>query len=134
MKTSFISPKAAGLGLLFSAFLATNAIAGPGIQYWQSLGKPAPAAKQVKAADIPVCPGSEIVPITFMKPAMANGKGPLVPVQDGTERVCHLCTTTTVVTTNDWPNHRGPLVQKVVETKAGATHVCTVNCPPASKT
>ena len=134
MKTSFISPKAAGLGLLFSAFLVTNAIAGPGIQYWQSLGKPAPAAQQVKAADIPVCLGSELVPITFMKPAQANGKGPLVPVQIGTERVCHVCSSTSVFMTNDSPNHRGPLVQKVVETKAGASHVCTANCPPSSKT
>jgi len=132
MRTSFISPKAAGLGLLFSAFLVTNAIAGPGIQYWQSLGKPAPAAKQVKA-DISVCPGSELVPITVMKPAMANGKGPLTAVKIGTERVCHVCSSTSVFMTNDWPNHRGPLVQKVVETKAGATHVCTANCPPSSR-
>lgn len=127
-------PKAAGVSLLLSAFLATNAIADPGPQYWQSLGKSATAAKQVKAADIPGCPGSELVPITVMKPAMANGKGPFAPVQIGTERVCHVCTTTKVVTTNDWPNHRGPLVQKSVETKAGAAHVCTANCPSASKT
>lgn len=112
---------------------STSLSAGPGPQYWQSLGKPVPAAKRVKAADIPVCPDSELVPVTVMKPAMANGKGPLVPTQIGTERVCHICTTTKVVTTNDWPNHRGPLVQKVVETKAGTTHVCTVNCPPPPK-
>ena len=115
------------------ALSSVSLIAGPGPQYWQSLGKPAPAAKQVKAGNIPVCPGSELVPMTVMKPAMANGKGPLTPVQIGTERVCHVCKATTVVTTNDWPNHRGPLVQKVVETKAGATHVCTVSCQPSSK-
>lgn len=112
---------------------ATSLTAGPGPQYWQALGKPAPAAKQVKAADIPVCPGSELVSITVMKPAMANGKGPLAPVQIGTQRVCHICTTTKVVTTNDWPNHRGPLVQKVEVTKVGAAHVCTTACTPSPK-
>jgi hypothetical protein len=138
MKTSFIAPKAAGIGLslLFSVFFANNAVAGPGIQYWQSLGKPAAqAVDQTKSADVPmlICPGSEVVPVAVMKPSLPNGRGALVPVQVGTERVCNLCPTTTVITTNDWPNHRGPLVQKVVETKAGATHVCTVNCPPSTK-
>ncbi len=138
MKTSLIASKAVGvsLGLLFSAFLAGNAIAGPGPQYWQSVGKAAaPAAQSAKVADLAVsiCLGSEVVPVTAMKPSLPNGRGPLAPVQVGTERVCHVCTTSTVVTTNDWPNHRGPLVQKIEVTKVGATHVCTTACTPSPK-
>ena len=137
MKTSSITHKVAGvsLSLLFSAFLASNAFAGPGPQYWQSLGKPAAAAvEQANPATVatPVCPASEIVPVTVMKPALPNGRGPLVPVQIGTERVCHMCPTTTVVTTNDWPSHRGPVTTGET-TKVSATHVCTLGCTPSPK-
>ncbi len=136
MKTSFPTQHVAGLSLLLAAFLASNALAGPGPQYWQSVGKPktetVELAKPASAA-IPVCLGSELVPITVMKSSQSNGRPPFVAAQTGTERVCHICTTTNVVTTNDWPSHRGPLVQKTEVTKAGATHVCTVACTPSPK-
>ncbi len=136
MKTLFLIRHAAGasLGLLLSTVLASHAIAGPGPQYWQSVGKPkAPAVEPASpaAAAIPVCPGSEIVPVTTMKSPQSNGRPPFVAVQTGTQRVCHLCTSTTVTTTNDWPSHRGPAVQKTEVTKVGATHVCTSACTPA---
>lgn len=124
------------LGLALSLILAGSAYAGPGLEYWQSLGKPTTqtvASAKSASAVVPVCPGSEIVPVTVMKPSWPNGRGPLTAVQIGTERVCHLCTTSKVVTTNDWPSHRGPLVQKVEATKVGATHVCTTACPPSPK-
>lgn len=136
MKTSFINAKAAGvsLSLLFSTFLASNAVAGPGPQYWRSAGNPTvPVVEPAKSSDVPICPGSELRPVTVMKPSWSNGRGPLAPVQIGTERVCRLCATTTVTTTNDWPSHRGPLVQKVEVSKPGATHVCTTACPPTPK-
>lgn len=130
MKTSFISPKAAGLGLLFSAFLATNAIAGPGIQYWQSLGKPkadtAVSTTKADATPVKLCAGAEVVASTIMKPAMANGKGPLVPVQVGTKTVCHMCPVTTVVTRNALPNGKGTPFTTTM-TKIGAEHNCA-NC------
>ncbi|MBI5767798.1 MAG: hypothetical protein HZA93_08375 [Verrucomicrobia bacterium] len=138
MKTSITTPSLAGpsLGLLFAAFLASNAVAGPGPEYWRSLGQPKAAtvepAKPV-AVEIPVCPGSEVVPVTAMKSPQSNGRPPLVAVQTGTQRVCHLCTTTSVVITNDWPSHRGPTVQKTEVAKVGATHVCTEACPTSSK-
>ena len=139
MKTSFITHSFAGasLSLLFAAFLTSNAVAGPGPQYWRSVGQPkAEAVEPAKpaAVEIPVCPGSEVVPVTAMKSLQSNGRPPLVPVQIGTQRVCHLCTTTNVVTTNDWPSHRGPLVQKTEVTKVGAAHVCTAACPTSPKT
>lgn len=124
------------LGLALSLIVAGSAYAGPGPQYWQSLGKTATqadAASKSAPAAVPVCPGSEIVPVTVMKPSWPNARGPLTAVQIGTERVCHICTTSTVVTTNDWPSHRGPLVRKVEVTKVGTTHVCTAACPPPPK-
>ena len=125
------------LGLALSLILAAGAYAGPGPQYWQSLGKQpttqASAASKSVSAVVPVCPGSEVVPVTVMKPSWPNARGPLTAVQIGIERICHVCTTTTVVTTNDWPSHRGPLVQKTEVTKVGAKHVCTTGCQPAPK-
>lgn len=38
IKTTSIASKAAGVSLLFSVFLASNAIAGSSPQYWQTQG------------------------------------------------------------------------------------------------
>jgi hypothetical protein len=124
MKTSFLSSKVAGLGLLLSAFLATNAVAGPGPQYWAAQGKPkADTTAKAEATPGKLCAGAEVVADTIMKPALANGKGPLVPVQVGTKTVCHMCPVTTVVTRNSLPNGKGtPITTEV--TKIGAEHNC----------
>jgi hypothetical protein len=58
-----------------------------------------------------------------MKPALPNGKGPLVPVQVGTKTVCHMCPVTTVVTRNSLPNGKGTPVTTEV-TKIGGEHNC----------
>src|SRR4051812_24881629 len=112
MKTLIYKISGPGLGLLFSALLATNAAAGPGPQYWQAIGRAKePAAKQAKPAiaTTHACAGATLVAVTQMTPALPNGRGPLVAVQTGTKTVCYMCPVTTTITTNDWPNHRGPL-------------------------
>jgi hypothetical protein len=132
MKTSFLSNKAAGLGLLFSALISASAVAGPGPQYWQSLGKAtAPAVEPAKPAVAPthLCPGATVVPVTVMKPALPNGRGPLVAVQIGTKTVCHMCPVT-IVTTKVGPGRSGTRTT-VEETKTGVEHTCT-NCAAAA--
>lgn len=124
---------------VFSTLFGVSAFAGPGPQFWQNVGtaKKAPVVVAAPATTTPVaahaCAGAAVVPVISMKPAWPNGRGPLIAVQTGTKTVCHVCATTTVVTTNDWPSHRGPLVQKAEIMKAGETHVCTTGCAPLSK-
>lgn len=127
MKPISIASKAAGVSLLFSVFLASNAIAGPGPQYWAAQGKPkadtAVSTTKADATPVKLCAGAEVVPVTIMKPAMPNGKGPLMPVRIGTKTVCHICPVTTVVTRNSLPNGKGvPFTTKM--TKTGAEHNC----------
>lgn len=127
MKTTSIISKAAGLSLLFSVFLASNASAGPGPQYWAAQGKPKAATTvstaNANATPVKLCDGAQVVASTIMKPAQPNGKGPLVPVQVGTKTVCHMCPVTTVVTRNALPNGKGtPFTTEV--TKVGAEHNC----------
>lgn len=128
MNASFLR-KIALTGTVVSSSFVLNAIAGPGPQYWQNLQKTANAADQTVAATAGICPGSQVVPITAMKPAWANGKGPLVETQIGTKRVCSVCPVTSV-TRVQAPNGRGPatVVQAVVP---GAQHDCTTGCPAA---
>ncbi len=130
MKTSLLTKTAgAGLGLLFLALVSSNAVAGPGPQYWQSVGKAkAPATEPAKPAAAPthLCAGATVVPVTAMKPSQANGRGPLVEVQTGTKTVCHMCPVTTTVRTNSLPNGRGTWTTTEV-TKTGVEHTCT-NC------
>ena len=127
MNASFLRKIALTAAVVSSSF-ALNAIAGPGPQYWQALQKSASSADQT-VATAGVCPGSQVVPITAMKPAWANGKGPLVETQIGTKRVCTVCPVTRV-TRVQAPNGRGPstVVQTVVQ---GAQHDCTTGCPAA---
>lgn len=130
MNTSLLNKTAgAGLALLFLALVSPIAVAGPGPQYWQSLGKAkAPAAELAKPAAAPthLCAGAAVVPVTVMKPAQPNGRGPLVEVQTGTKTVCHMCPVTTTVRTNSLPNGRGAWTATEV-TKTGVEHTCT-NC------
>lgn len=133
MKTSFLTKTAgASLGLFVSALLATSALAGPGPQFWQQQGKTRDenAAKQA-AATTPLCAGAQTVPVTVMKPAWPNGRGPLTEVQIGTKTVCHMCPVTEVVTKNAWPNGRGPTTRTEV-TKPGAEHDCGKDCKTAA--
>lgn len=125
MKTSLIT-KAAGLslGLLVSVLLTSSAHAGPGAQYWQSLGKAKDATPVVAATH--ACPGSQVVAVTTMQPAWSNGRGPLTEVQIGTETVCHMCPVTTVATTG-WANGRGPATKTEV-VQPGAAHHCASGC------
>lgn len=128
MKTSLLSKTTgASLGLFFLALVSSNAVAGPGPQYWQSVGKAkAPAAEPAKPAAAPThaCAGAAVVPVTVMKPAQENGRGPLVAVQTGTKTVCHMCPVTTTVRTNALPNGRGTWTTTEV-TKTGVEHTCT---------
>lgn len=122
--TSLIKPAGLSLGLLFASLFASSAIAGPGPQYWAAQGKPkADTVAKADATPVKLCAGAEVVASTIMKPALANGKGPLVPVQVGTKTVCHMCPVTTVVTRNSLPNGKGtPVTTRV--TKIGAEHNC----------
>ncbi|QYM78832.1 hypothetical protein K0B96_16240 [Horticoccus luteus] len=121
---SFLKPASLSVGLLFATLFASNAIAGPGPQYWAAQGKPKadPVAK-ADVAPVTLCAGAEVVTDTIMKPAMANGKGPLVATKIGTKTVCHMCPVTTVVTRNSLPNGKGTPVTTEV-TKVGAEHNC----------
>jgi hypothetical protein len=127
MKAISIASKAAGVSLLFSVFLASNAIAGPGPQYWVAQGKPkadtAVSTTKANATPVKLCSGAEVVPVTFMKPAMPNGKGPLMPVRIGSKTVCHICPVTTRVTKSALANGKGPLMTSEV-TKTGVEHNC----------
>ena len=131
MKTALLTKTSgAGLGLLFLALVFSNAVAGPGPQYWQSLGKAtAPAAEGAKSAAAPthLCAGATVVPVTAMRSSQANGRGPLVEVQTGTKTVCHMCPVTTTVRTNSLPNGRGTWTTTEV-TQTGVEHTCT-KCP-----
>lgn len=127
---SLLKPAGLSLGLLFAALMSSNAVAGPGPQYWAAQGKPktdtAVSATKADATPVKLCAGAEVVASTIMKPAMANGKGPLVSVQVGTKTVCHMCPVTTVVTRNSLPNGKGTPVTTEV-TKVGTEHNCA-NC------
>jgi len=107
---SLIKPAGLSLGLLFAALISSNAVA---------------TVTTTKADSNPVnlCSGAEVVTSTIMKPAMANGKGPLVPVQVGTKTVCHMCPVTTLVTQSAAGNGKGPVTVTEV-TKTGAEHNC----------
>ena len=128
MKTSLISKTAgAGFGLLFLALVSSNAVAGPGPQYWQSVGKAkTPAAEPAKSAAVSthLCAGATVVPVAEMKSPQSNGRPPLVEVQIGTKTVCHMCPVTTTVRTNALPNGRGSWTTTEV-TQTGAEHTCT---------
>lgn len=115
------------LGLLASVLLSSSALAGPGPQYWQNVGRTnASATTQTKPAATAahLCAGAETVAVTTMKPALPNGRGPLVEVQTGTKTVCHMCPVTTTVRTNSLPNGRGTWTTTEV-TKTGVEHTCT---------
>jgi hypothetical protein len=135
MKTSLLTKAPGiGLGVLFLTVVSSTAVAGPGPQYWQSLGKAkAPAVEPAKPSTAPthLCPGGMVVPVTVMKPTLPNGRGPLVAVQTGTKTVCRICPVTVTVTANAWPNGRGPLTTMEV-TKTGVEHACT-NCMAVAK-
>lgn len=127
MNASFFRQVALTSAAISSAF-ALSAIAGPGPQYWDNLAKATNPSTQAVAPSS-VCPGSTVVPVTVMKPAWANGKGPLVETQIGTKRVCTVCPVTTATTVKA-TNGRGP--STVVETMVpGAPHDCTSGCPSA---
>jgi len=111
--TSLIKPAGLTLGLLFAALLSSNALAGPD----------ATATKP--------CAGAEIVPTTIMKPAMPNGKGPLVAVT-GTKVVCQMCPVPTVVTQGAFGNGKGPMKTTEVTT-TGVEHNCA-KCTGTPKT
>jgi len=128
--TSLLKPAGLSLGLLFAALLSSNAVAGPGPQYWAAQAKrkadTAVSAKKADATPVKLCADAKVVPVTAMRTAMANGKGPLVSVQMGTKTVCHVCPVTTVVTRNAMSNGKGMPVATEV-TKVGIEHNCA-NC------
>lgn len=108
--TSLLKPAGLSLGLLFAALISSNAAA-------------AVSATKADATQAKLCAGAEVVPVTIMKPMMANGKGPLLPVQVGTKTVCHMCPVTTTFTRNSLPNGKGPMTTTEV-TKVGPEHNC----------
>ncbi|MFZ5496527.1 MAG: hypothetical protein ACOZE5_14480 [Verrucomicrobiota bacterium] len=131
MNPTGIPTRAAAIAaLLFAVVIPIHAVAGS-----QTLGKA--DASVAKAADQAspalVCTGAKTVPITMMRPALPNGKGPLMPVQIGskTKTVCYQCPVTTTVTKNAWPNNKGPLTATKV-TKTGVEHRC-IDCGPNAK-
>lgn len=128
MKTTLSRHAAYAASALIASFLAATTYAGPGPQYWANLHTtsetPAPAKP---AATATACSRSQEVAVTVMKPAWANGRGPLTEAQIGTERVCHLCPVTTVTSTNAWANGRGPIT-RAETTSVGPTHRCATGC------
>jgi hypothetical protein len=129
MKTSLTSKMAgASVGLVISLLFASNALAGPGPQYWQQQDKiRAENAAKRAATATHLCAGAQTVPVTTMKPAWSNGRGPLTKVQVGTKTVCRMCPVTEIVTQNAWSNGRGPITRTEV-TKPGAEHDCSKGC------
>ena len=137
MNTPILSSKCSGLAsaLIFSSLLAASVQAGQGFQFWQSRGNAAaqPTSVEKSIASVGLCPGSELLPVTTMKPAQANGRGALVAVQTGTKRVCHMCPVSTLAVTNAWTNARGPAT--TVETSTvGPAHNCSTGCASSAKT
>lgn len=128
MNTFHNFSRAAALGAAFVlavGFTASRASAGPGPQYWQSLGKPkteAPAAAAQPAPGV-VCTDAKVVPVTETKNAWPNGRGPLVTTTVGTKTVCTACGTFTVMKPS-LPNGRGPMERVQVSGK----HNCTTAC------
>jgi hypothetical protein len=119
------------LGLFLSLILAGSAYAGPGIQYWQSLGKsevnPAtPTKPEGMAAN--GCAGSKLVAVTVMKASWPNGRAPLQEVQIGTKRECQSCGATATVMKSSWANGRGPLSP----VQAASLHDCGSSCGHAT--
>ncbi len=137
MNTPNLSLKLGGLAsaLIFSVVLAGSAQAGSGLQVSQTHGTATAHPTSSEKMGIPdgVCPGSEIVSITRMKPSLPNGRGALVAVQIGTKRVCHMCRVSTVTAVKAWPSHRGPLTN-VQTTEVGPAHNCTAGCASSAKT
>jgi len=113
---SLIKPAGLSLGLLFAALISSNAVAAHQHSATQDMPK-------ADATSVNLCSGAEVVTSTIMKPAMANGKGPLVPVQVGTKTVCHMCPVTSLVTKSAAGNGKGPVTVTEV-TKTGAEHNC----------
>ncbi len=132
MKTNLSRKSAFAVTAFIASLFAASTYAGPGPQYWANLSKSAAKTEAAKpAASATACPGSQEVAVTTMKPAWANGRGPLTEVQIGTERVCHMCPVTTVTSTNAWANGRGPITR--TETKSvGPTHHCNTGCTMTS--
>jgi hypothetical protein len=125
MNTSYSSKlTAAGFGLLFSALLSTAAFAGPGPQYWAALGKA--TATNASAKAVTPCADAQVIPVTLARPALANGKGPLVETQVGTRTVCHICPVKSFTVRNAQANGRGP-VTVTETTQTGVEHDCA-NC------
>ncbi len=124
MKTT-LSRKAALAGALIAS-LVTTAYAGPGPQFWANFHKNSDTPAKLTAATS-MCPGLHEVDATTLKPAWANGRGPLTEVKIGSERVCHMCPVTTAVTTHQWANGRGPALSSE-NTSAGPTHHCSTGC------
>ena len=122
------------LGLVFSLILAGSAYAGPGLQYWQALGKPVAqpvALTTQEPSATKVCADSELVAVTVMQPIQRNGRGPLQEVQIGTKRECHSCATTTTVMKPSGHNARGSLLPVEI---ANSQHACETACAQATHT
>lgn len=105
-------------------FASPRTLAGPGPQYWQSLGKTKPEMTAPAAQPSgTLCTDFKIVTVTETKNGWANGRGPLQVSEIGTKRVCTACGSFTVMKA-DWPNGRGPLHPVQV----AGSHDCTAEC------
>lgn len=126
MKTArIIKLLGSGAALAIVLGLASpRVLAGPGPQYWQSLGK-AKVETTARAAQPlgVVCADARLIPDTQTKNAWANGRGPLATFTVGTKTACTACGTFTVMKPS-WHNGRGPL-QPV---QLAGRHDCTIAC------
>lgn len=129
MRTN-LSRNTAFAGALIASLFAASTYAGPGPQFWTNQHTQSEKATKPVAAST-ACPGSQEVDVTTMKPAWANGRGPLTEVKIGTERVCHMCPVTNVTSTNAWANGRGPIT-RTESTSVGPTHHCNTGCTMTS--
>lgn len=130
--TNSHSTSGRSLGLFLALVLSASAYAGPGPQYWASLGRPQSSsvapAKQAVRTDGVVCTGSEVVAITTTKPAWPNGRGPLHAVWTGAKRECTSCSAAATVMRPSLPNGRGRLQAVPVAGK----HDCGPSCVAAA--
>jgi hypothetical protein len=120
-------------GLLLSLVLAGSAYAGPGPQYWQSLGDTSTrmtASAKSESTATKSCAGSSLVGVTVTKSTWSNGRGPLQTVETNALSECNSCASTFTAMKASWASNRGPLTRVQVVSE----HVCGSSCSQPAHT
>jgi hypothetical protein len=142
MKTNTLRSKllAAAALALGTGFTISNAIAGPGPDYWRNQGKAPSPAPSAPAAPTPqtvaACTDARLVSVKETKFIQANGRGPMRTVEVGKKLVCTSCATPMIVMKPSGFISKGALTPVTIRgkhdcTKAGCTPAATVAQTPA---